>query len=174
MQVKQFEREFGWITGNVCVLTTAKVNLQERIWGRGGEEAGLEEAWDQFWNNTSFWDKWVSLLWFELRFQSPERRSYNLLLHQCLWYKMQLVVNLSLRGILEFSDATVTFVTGAMEAQNISENIVVSLNRCCGYMDYTRTVLLELKVLHASFCSRYEVQAVCVKGSHRRIMSTDH
>lgn len=75
---------------------------------------------------------------------------------------------------MEFSDATVTFVTGAMEAQNISEGIVVSLNRCCGCMDYTRTVLLELKVLHASFCSRYYVQVVCVKGSHRRIMSTDH
>lgn len=29
----------------MCVLTTAKVNLQgEGIWGRGGEEAGLEEA----------------------------------------------------------------------------------------------------------------------------------
>lgn len=62
---------------------------------------------------------------------------------------MQLVVNLSLRDILELSDATVTFVTGAMEAQNISESIVVSLNRCCGYIDYTRSVLMELKVLHA-------------------------
>lgn len=78
---------------------------------------------------------------------------------------MQLVVNLSLRGILEFSDVTVTFVTGAMEAQNISESIVVSLNRCGGYMDYTRTVLLELKVLCASFCSRYYMQVACVKGS---------
>lgn len=87
---------------------------------------------------------------------------------------MQLVVNLSLRGILEFSDATVTFVTGAMEAQNISESIVVSLNRCCGYMDYTRTVLLELKVVRECFGSRSYMQVVCVKGSYRRIMRTDH
>jgi len=76
---------------------------------------------------------------------------------------MQLIVILSQRDILECSDAAVTFVTGASEAQTISQSIVVSLNRCHGCMDYTRTVLLGLKVLQASFCSRYSVQVVCVK-----------
>lgn len=75
---------------------------------------------------------------------------------------MQLIVDLSHRDILECSDAAMTLVTGASEAQNISQSIVVSLNRCYGYMDYTRAVLLGLKVLHASFCSRYNVQVVCV------------
>lgn len=70
-----------------------------------------------------------SPLWFELGFQSPERTSYNLLLPQCPCYNMHLIVNLSHRAILEHSDATVTFVTGASEAQNISESIVVSLNK---------------------------------------------
>lgn len=39
---------------------------------------------------------------------------------------MQLTVNLSHRGVLERSDAAVRFVTGASEAQNLSQNIVVS------------------------------------------------
>lgn len=55
-----------------------------------------------------------------------------------------------------------TFVTGALEAQNLSQSIVVSLNRCYGYMDYTRAVLLGLKVLHASIFLFQVKRASCV------------
>lgn len=34
--------------------------------------------------------------------------------------------------------------------------------------------LIAPKVLHVSFCSRYNVQAVCVNQSHGGILSTDH
>lgn len=127
MKVKQFELGFGWITGwSVCVLTTAKQNLQGIIWEMDGEEAGLEEAWDNFWNNTSFWDSECPCWDLNWDF-SPERKSYNLLLHQCLWYKVQLVVNL---------------LTGVFWS---SQMLLWHCDRCHGGPEYLREYCSEPK-----------------------------
>lgn len=171
MQVKQFWKERGWIVVEVFIyLSTTKGNFKAEK-----KREGKKESWTI--SGILCWfgrAECPSLLWLELRFQSPARWLYSLLLPQCLWDKMQLIYLTgvySLTGVLRHC---CDVCDRCLRGPEYLQSIVVSLNRCWGYMDYTRTVLLGLKVLHASFCSRCNVQVVCVTQSHRAIISTNH
>lgn len=103
MQAKQFWKEQGWVIVVVFIyLSTTKGNLKT-VKRREGEKepwtiSGTLRCFDRV--------ECPSLLGLELRFQRPARRSYSLLLPQCLWYKMQLICLTgvySLTGVLRRS-----------------------------------------------------------------------